>query len=106
MIARSHVDTPRSTSRLLEVHSYPGHDNTLSSMRASRSHHELDAWRQPYAPSTCAWNPPYSVLFPGATGRGSDMPSLSAEDLIMAVHKASSRRIEVLSRTTGNVDEV
>ena len=34
------------------------------------------------------------------------MPSLSAEDLIMAMHKASSRRIEVLSRTTGNVDQV
>lgn len=32
--------------------------------------------------------------------------SLSAEDLIMAAHKASSRRVEVLSRTTGNVDQV
>ncbi|CAM9143834.1 unnamed protein product [Ectocarpus fasciculatus] len=41
-----------------------------------------------------------------AGGQNSDMPSLSAEDLIMAVHKASSRRIEVLSRTTGNVDQI
>ncbi|CAM9131369.1 unnamed protein product, partial [Laminaria digitata] len=32
--------------------------------------------------------------------------SLSAEDLVMAMHKASSRRIEVLSRTTGNVDQM
>lgn len=42
----------------------------------------------------------------GAEGRDSHMPSLSAEDLIMAMHKASSRRVEVLSRTTGNVDQV
>ncbi|CAM9125922.1 unnamed protein product [Ectocarpus sp. 8 AP-2014] len=43
---------------------------------------------------------------PPAGWEKSDMPSLSAEDLIMAVHKASSRRIEVLSRTTGNVDQM
>lgn len=43
---------------------------------------------------------------PAAGGQKSDTHSLSAEDLIMAVHKASTRRIEVLSRTTGNVDQV
>ncbi|CAN0136313.1 unnamed protein product [Ectocarpus sp. 6 AP-2014] len=44
--------------------------------------------------------------FYAAGWKESDMPSLSADDLIMAVHKASSRRIEVLSRTTGNVDQM
>lgn len=42
----------------------------------------------------------------GSGGQASDRLSLSAEDLVMAMHKASSRRIEVLSRTTGNVDQV
>lgn len=46
------------------------------------------------------------VFEAGAEGQSLDMPSLSAEDLIMAMHKASSRRVEVLSRTTGNVDQV
>lgn len=36
----------------------------------------------------------------------SERLSLSVEDLIMAMHKASTRRIEVLSRTTGNVNQV
>lgn len=64
-----------------------------------------------YAP-ICEPMPSYfDLFFPtaaggGADGRDSHMPSLSAEDLIMAVHKASSRRVEVLSRTTGNVDQV
>lgn len=42
----------------------------------------------------------------GSGGQGLERLSLSAEDLVMAMHKASSRRIEVLSRTTGNVDQV
>lgn len=42
----------------------------------------------------------------GAEGQDSHMPSLAAEDLIMAVLKASSRRVEVINRTTGNVDQV
>lgn len=42
----------------------------------------------------------------GSGGKGLERLSLSAEDLVMAMHKASSRRIEVLSRTTGNVDQV
>lgn len=64
-----------------------------------------------YAP-ICEPMPSYfDFFFPTAAGGGTDgrdshMPSLSAEDLIMAVHKASSRRVEVLSRTTGNVDQV
>ncbi|CAM9148330.1 unnamed protein product, partial [Hapterophycus canaliculatus] len=43
---------------------------------------------------------------PGSFYGNSEMPSLSTDDLIMAVHKASSRRIEVLSRTTGDVDQM
>lgn len=35
-----------------------------------------------------------------------DILALSAEDLVMAVHKASTKKIEILSRTSGDVDQV
>ncbi|CAM9364746.1 unnamed protein product [Sphacelaria rigidula] len=38
--------------------------------------------------------------------RNAENLSLSAEDLVMAMQKAFTRRIEVISRTSGNVDQV
>eukprot|EP00903_Cladosiphon_okamuranus_P017696 g16295.t1 len=51
---------------------------------------------------------PVRAVVAGAAAeeRHSRTLSLSAEDLVMAAHKASSRRVEVLSRTTGNVDQM
>lgn len=42
----------------------------------------------------------------GAGSGAYECPSLSVEELLMTVHQASSRKIEVLNRTTGNVDQV
>lgn len=54
----------------------------------------------------CFWIGCYDAGASDRGGKGLNRLSLSADDLVMAMHKASSRRIEVLSRTTGDVDEV